>query len=356
MMLKKWSGNPILVPRQDSGWEGCQVRNPAAVFHEDRVHLFYTAADNMTKDHTLRLGHAVSTDGFHFERISMDPVITPSMTEFQGFDAGGVEDPRCVKIDDTFYMTYMARVVPYAQFQYYGVRREDMPENAGVTWTENFRRGGLLVSKDLKNFKRCGPITSDQFYDANVILFPEKINGKFVMMHRPSVLHPSCPDKERPGISICFSDDLQNWHDDKVLIYPQYKWEGKIGGSAPPIKTDEGWLTIYHSVEYPQPGDSSWNTDFKFCYRASVMLLDLEEPWKVIARSSEYIMEPETNFERYGTMNNVVFPTGNVVLGDDLFVYYGCADTVCGVATVPVQELLDYVLKFRTQKQEAIRV
>lgn len=347
MIVKKWSGNPILEPRQNSNWESCQVRNPAAVLHEGKVHLFYTAADNMTKDHTLRLGHAVSTDGFHFERVSNDPAIIPSMTEFQGFDAGGVEDPRCVKIDDTFYLTYMARVVPYAQFQYHGVRRDDMPENAGVTWTHNFRRGGLMVSKDLKHFERRGPVTSDQFYDANVILFPEKVNGQFVMMHRPSVLHPSCPDKERPGISICFSDDLVTWTADKTLIYPQFPWEGKIGGSAPPIRTDEGWLTLYHSVEYPAAGDASWNSDFKFCYRVSVMLLDLEQPWKVIARSSEYIMEPETNFERYGTMNNVVFPTGNVVLGEDLFIYYGGADTVCGVATVPVKELLDYVLKFR---------
>jgi predicted GH43/DUF377 family glycosyl hydrolase len=163
-------------------------------------------------------------------------------------------------------------------------------------------------------------------------------------------LHPSCPEKERPGISICFSDDLVNWHNDTTLIEPLHQWEGKIGGSAPPIKTDEGWLTLYHCVEYPQKNDASWNPDFTFCYRVSIMLLDLEKPWKVIARSPEYLMEPETEFEKYGTINNVVFPTGNVVLDDELFIYYGGADTVCCVATVSVKHLLEYVLQFRTVK------
>jgi predicted GH43/DUF377 family glycosyl hydrolase len=344
MKLKKYYNNPILEPLRGSYWEAAQVRNPAAVLHDGKVHLIYTAAGDMDIEHKIYLGHAVSTDGIHFERVDSEPFAAP----FKGtFDAGGIEDPRAVKIDDNIYITYCARAVPHWSF-IQGERYVSPPTN-GVTWTENYRRGGLISTKDFITCERHGPITSDDHYDCNIILFPEKINGKYVMLHRPSYFKAEVESGNggTSGISICFSDDLTNWEDDYPLIDPEFEWEDlKVGGSSPPIKTPEGWLVLYHAVQRPLK-DKSWHPCFQFCYRAGVMLLDLDNPTRVIARSPHYILEPETPFEKFGTVNNVVFPTGNVVLGDELFIYYGAADTTICLATVQLNELLKYVLRFR---------
>ena len=348
--LTKADCNPILTPRPGSYWDAAQVRNPAAVLHDGKVHLLYTAAGDVDITHKLYVGHAVSTDGFHFERVGTEPFIAPSADAFDGFDAGGVEDPRAVKIDDTIYVTYCARSVPHWSF-ITGTRLANPPTQGG-TWTQNMRRGGLVSTRDFKTIERHGPVTTDDHYDCNVILFPEKINGRYVMLHRPSYFKAeieSGPTAETAGMSICFSEDLKTWVDGQPLIRDEYWWEdGKVGGSSPPIKTDEGWLTLYHGVQ-KRPADADWYMDHRFCYRAGVMLLDLEDPAKVIARCPHPILEPETPLEKFGTVNNVVFPTGNVVLGDELFVYYGGADTVCCVATTPVRKLLDHVLKFRVK-------
>ena len=349
IQLKRWSGNPVLSPRVGSYWEGAQSRNPAAIMHEGKVHLIYTAAGDLKWDHTLYLGRAVSEDGYHFERVSDEPYVAPQPDTFEGFDAGGVEDPRIVRIDDTFYMTYMARAVPAVAF-WRGKRLEPCPSD-GVTWTQNFRRGGLLTSKDLKTFERLGPITSEYHFDANVMLFPEKINGRFAMLHRPSDGLPDADSKA--GMSIAFSDDLKTWVDDRPLIETGEGWQEKVGGSSPPVKTDRGWLTLYHGVEFVHKGhedEKPWCHEFfshvGHNYRTGIMLLDLDDPAKVIARAPDFILEPQETYEKWGSVNNVVFPTGTVVMNGELFIYYGGADTVCGVATVGMQELLDYVLQY----------
>lgn len=337
--------HPVLQPLEKSYWESEQTRNPAAIWHDNKVHLIYTASGDFVRDHLIYLGHATSNDGINFTRCSDEPMIMPSADEFFGFDAGGMEDPRIVKIDDYFYITYMARAVPFLAF-HRGVTRDDIPKNAGITWTENARRGGLLRSKDLKTFERMGPITGEHAHEANVILFPEKINGKYVMLHRPSNAAPASNEVEA-GISIAFSDDLLNWYDDQPLIMAEQPWEGKIGGSSPPLRTEKGWLMLYHGAEFADESKEWYMPGFVFSYRVGVILLDLKDPTKVIARSKNFIMEPTLCFERWGTVNNVVFPTGTVVKNDILYIYYGGADTVCGLATVAINDLLEYVLSYK---------
>lgn len=118
-------------------------------------------------------------------------------------------------------------------------------------------------------------------------------------------------------------------YDHKVIMEPERPWEGrKIGAGPPPIKTEAGWLLIYHGV------------DPNHVYRARAALLDLEEPWKVIARTPEPILEPEEEYEREGDVPNVVFPEGTAVVGDQLFVFYGAADKVCCVASARLDELI----------------
>jgi predicted GH43/DUF377 family glycosyl hydrolase len=120
------------------------------------------------------------------------------------------------------------------------------------------------------------------------------------------------------------------------VLERKYEWESiKIGAGPPPIKTAEGWILIYHGV------------DSKKVYRTGVALLDLEDPSRVISRSPHPILEPEIEYERCGDIDNVVFPEGAVVLNDKLSVYYGAADKCCCLATVKIQDLLDYLNEIR---------
>lgn len=336
LSIKRWEGNPILRPI-DNHWESMQVRNPGAYYDNGKVYLVYTAR---AERNTIYLGLAVSEDGFNFERAGEEPFYPPSK---DGFDAGTVEDARMVKFGDTFYISYVARSIGKDQFDR-GELNPNRP-NDNPTWTQNLRRGGLLTTKDFKTVECFGPITNDDVYDCNIVIFPEKVNDQYVMLHRPTEFNPkthNCVEAEdnKPGINIAFSDDLVNWNDDYTLIKPEQEWESlKIGGSTPPIRTDRGWLTLYHGV--------CGETREERIYRVGVMLLDLDDPRKVIAKAPNYIFEPEEEWEKKGTVNNVVFPNGNVVIGDDVFIYYGGADTVCAVATVPLEDLLAYVLQYR---------
>ncbi len=330
MKLHKWKNNPILKPTGKGDWEKIAVLNPSAWYENGKVYLLYRASGEMD-DWKIYLGLAESKDGFHFERVSDKPVFSPAE---KGFDAGCIEDPRIVKFGDTFYITYAARAIPPNTF-WNGKAKPD-PSLKARTWSENLTRSGLAKSKDLRSFERLGPITGDDVDDRDAVIFPEMINGKYVMIHRPAEWIGEKYGCEKSSIWMNFSDDLIHWENEFLLCQPQFNWEyKKIGGSCPPIKTEEGWLTLYHGV------------DKKHVYRVGVMLLDLNNPKRIIARAPDFILEPEYKFEKKGYVNNVVFPCGNVVINDELFVYYGGADTVCCVATKKMKDILKFVLKYR---------
>jgi predicted GH43/DUF377 family glycosyl hydrolase len=135
---------------------------------------------------------------------------------------------------------------------------------------------------------------------------------------------------------ITYSEDLVNWEEPKLLATAgSLSWESrKIGGSTPPVRTDKGWLVLYHGV------------DEDIVYRVGAMLLDLEQPEKIIARTANFIMEPETYYEKFGfQIPNVIFPTGNVVKDGLLYIYYGVTDTAIALATVPLDELIEHILQ-----------
>jgi predicted GH43/DUF377 family glycosyl hydrolase len=166
-----------------------------------------------------------------------------------------------------------------------------------------------------------------------VIIFPEKINGKFVMMHRPMNWVGPKYGTDTPAMWISTSDDLLTWEDSKLLAAAAFDWEhGKIGGNTPPLRTEYGRLTIYHAV-----GADKY-------YRLGAMLLDLDDPSTVLHRTNDWIFQPEEEYETKGYYNGVVFPCGNVIIDDTLFVYYGGADKYVGVATVNLDDFLKYML------------
>ena len=334
---KRHGDRPVLEPRPGC-WDAESTFNPGAILVGEEVHMLYRAVTDL-RPYVSRLGLAISGDGVHFERAAEGPVFQPR----ENFEVGGVEDARITREGEDFLVTYAAvSVVPggaYEQADFFRRSREDpfierpgMPP-MGPSFT------GLLRSKDLRSFTFQGLITPGGIDDRDGILFPERVGGKYVLLHRPTSWVGPTYGTERPGIWLAFSDDLVNWDygtgSQNLLMTPRedVAWEAdKIGGGPPPVKTDAGWLMIYHGV------------DRRYVYRVGAAVLDLNDPRKVLARTDDFLMEPELPWERVGIIPNVVFPTAAVLRGRELLVYYGGADRVVGLVTADLDDLLDRLL------------
>jgi predicted GH43/DUF377 family glycosyl hydrolase len=341
MKLQKYSENPILRPHPDRPWENLVVCNPGVIHDNGIFHMLYRAAGN-DSDHVIHFGLATSTDGFHFERHSDLPILSPSA---DGPDAGCIEDPRIVKLDGHFYITYAYRAHNPKQYWLQENNASYSPDDPSLPplFGYNMTASGLLLSDDLRTFRRLGRITRPDVDDRDVILFPEKIGGRYAMLHRPKQWVGPAYGTNYPAIWISFSEDVLSWPESVLLAKGQEDWECKIGGSSPPLKTPHGWFVIYHAV------------DSLGVYRVGVMMLDLVDPSKVIARTPEPVMEPEEDFEWRGVYpHGVVFPTANVVVDDVLYVYYGCADQTIGVATANFHAMVDFVMQFPTSTKAPV--
>lgn len=295
MELQRYNKNPVLIPTKN-WWENEAVFNCAAARTNGKIHLLYRA---IGFDGVSRLGHAYSTNGLDITERYSCPAIEASNDELEKL---GVEDPRITRIDDTYYITYTAASL-------YPCSERQPVLSRGIPWR---CRVALISTKDFKTYERHGCILPDMD-NKDVVIFPEKIKGKYVMLHRTF-----------PNMWIAYSEDLLNWHDHKMLMRVQPgAWDcDRIGAGAPPIKTEYGWLEIYHGVDHYRN------------YRLGVLLLDLEDPSKVIGRSVEPILSPELSYEKVGLVPNVVFTCGVVEMNDCYYVYYGGADKVIGVATM----------------------
>ena len=294
LKLRRLTEHPILQPNPAHSWEAGAVFNPAVVYHNGLIHLIYRATDTSSRGSEARyinsFGYAVSEDGLHFNRMC-DPILTNDVPQ----EARGPEDPRIVEMDGLFYMMYTG---------------------FGGRFDGDFRIC-LATSRNLISWQRHGVVLDEPNKDAS--LFPEKIGGKYVMFHR-----------RPPDIWLADSTDLKTWTNHRIIArpIPENDWESiKIGIAGPPIKTEWGWFLIYHGVG---PGPR---------YSLGVMLLDLDDPGRVIARQAEPILEPELDWEVHGYVPNVVFSCGQAVVGDDVYVYYAGADTVIGVATMRLDDI-----------------
>jgi predicted GH43/DUF377 family glycosyl hydrolase len=292
--LRRLSTEPILTPKKEHPWEAGAVFNCAAVHDNGQVHLIYRATDISSNGQKGRyinsLGYAVSSDGLNFRRLEQ-PILTNDVEQEQR----GPEDPRVIQIDGTFYMMYTG----------YGGR------------FDGDYRICLASSQNLTDWQRHGVVLDEPNKDA--ALFPARINGQYCMFHR-----------RVPDIWLAYSDDLERWggHTRFLRALPDSDWESvKIGAAGPPVRTESGWLLIYHGV----------SSDRRYCLGAA--LLDLEDPSQVIGRQAEPILEPELDWEINGHVPNVVFSCGQVTVGDELYVYYGGADTAIGVAAIPVSDI-----------------
>ena len=321
MKLKRYQENPVLEPRGDD-WESIAVFNCAATYKEGKIHVLYRAVGDYVR-YASRLGYAIFDEDLNLLERPEEPIFSPDIKLWEM----SIEDPRFNKIDNELYLTYVVTPTPSPPS---AVRRQlgiPKPETAGP-------RTALARVEDFHQFTRLGIITPYDADERDVVLFPEKIQGRYGAIHRPgNWIGPGYP-VEQPSICFAFLDELPGrMYDHKVIMEPERPWEGKkIGAGPPPIKTEVGWLLIYHGV------------DPDHVYRAGAALLDLEEPWRVLARTPEPILEPEERYEREGDVPNVVFPEGAGVIGDELLVFYGAADKVCCAARVRLDELISYLL------------
>ena len=295
--LTRFPGNPIITPRQD--WEVNGTFNPGAVAAGGVIHLLYRAVD---ANWISRFGYARTLDGREIAFRSSDPVLEPS-ADWEEF---GCEDPRITPIDGTFLVTYTA-------------------------YSRRGPRLALASTKDFLHFEKHGLVGPDR-NDKDSVIFPDRIDGRIAMLHRlqSKVQIAYFESLEALKNSQEFWKGYVRHFDDFEVMRAEFPWEQrKVGVGPPPIKTERGWLVLYHGVSMDRT------------YRAGAMLLDLDEPTKVAARTKEPILEPEMEFERRGVVPNVVFPDGAVIRDGELLSYYGGADKVCCVAGAPLDEFLD---------------
>jgi len=321
-MLMRHRKNPILKPR-GFDWEGAAVFNPAAACIDGKIHLLYRAVGDYW-NYASSLGHAVFGEDLELIERDPEPVFCPDARTWEP----SVEDARLVEIEGELFITYVITPTPFPPG---GVRlRLGIPKREmAIT-----KIGLARVSRDFGRFERLGIITPWDADERDTVLFPKRIQGKYAALHRPSNWIGPEYGCERPGIWFAYLDGLPGRkYGHRLVMAPEEPWESyKIGPGAPPIETEEGWLLIYHGV------------DGERIYRAGAALLDLEEPWRVIARAKEPILVPEASYELEGDMPRVVFPEGAVVLREELLVFYGAADKVCCVASVPMRKLLGWLL------------
>lgn len=268
--------------------EGLDLRDPRGV-------VFPDGFARLTSVSHIRV--ARSSDGLTIDEIS-GPVFAPS-TEWGEY---GIEDARVTKLGDRFYITY-ATVSP-----------------RGVS-------AALASTTDFIGFTRHGVVFPPENKD--MVLFPELIQGDYVALHRPanSTFSP-------PQMWLARSSNLIDWGRHQHLAGGVYDWEGgRVGAGPPPIKTEEGWLELHH-------GSGRAGPDGTGVYAGGAMLLDLDDPSKVLRRSPDPILVPETDFELEGFVGGVVFPTGVIETGETLLVYYGAADTCTAVVELSRREVL----------------
>lgn len=318
--LKKVSHNPIISP-SFYNWESKATFNPAAFILNDKVHIIYRA---MGEDDSSVLGYACSSDGLNIDERPTYCIYKrannyvkkgePLNYSSGGGWNGGCEDPRVTLIDDTLYMIYVA-------FDGWGSLRMALTS---------------IAIKDFENkkwnWKKEVLISPPGEMNKNWILFPEKINGKFAIMH-----------SFYPEILVDYFDSLDEL-DGKTFIKSNNTrpidknrgWDSWFRGVGPtPIKTKDGWLVLYHAMDHKNPDR----------YRLGAILLDLKDPTKILYRSNEPILEPEEDYENNGHKWGVIYSCGAVVKRGILYVYYGGADKFVCVASVRLTELIESLKK-----------
>ena len=331
----------VILEKTEHGFENEGVFNPACIRVGDKVQMFYRAVRH---GNYSTIGHCVYSGPLELESRSDRPILVPEAP----YESQGIEDPRITKIDDTYYMTYSVYDKTNVMGTY--ATSKDL-----INWERREPFTPKFTYREYKKLVECCTGLNEKYlyhykvlkehglgdelanklmvWDKNLMFFPRKINGKFALLHR---LHP--------GIQLVYFNDPAEldhafWTDyimnlkEHVVMEPKLRHESShIGGGAPPIETEDGWLFIYHAAQDTPKG---------FVYHACAALLDRDDPRKVLARLDHPLISPADDAERIGMVKNIVFPSGAVVFDDQLYIYYGGADERIACASVSMKDLLE---------------
>lgn len=326
LRLNRHDGNPIVTPNIDNAWESKATFNPSAVYDGAKVHLVYRAIGS---DDSSVIGYGSSGDGLGiderishpvyakltpFQKAGKDVVMSPVLYCSGGGWNGGCEDPRLTLIDDRVYMTYTAF---------------DSWNSVRIALTS-------IALLDLQNkqwqWKKPVFISPPGEINKNWVIFPEKINGKYAILHSIT-----------PDIAIEYVDSLDGF-DGETFVKSSYKskapyrdsWDSWVRGVGPaPLKTKYGWLVLYHAMDVNDPNR----------YKLGALILDEKEPTKILYRSTIPVLEPDEYYENEGFKAGVVYSCGAVVKDGQLIVYYGGADTVVCAASTDLDAFLEELVR-----------
>jgi predicted GH43/DUF377 family glycosyl hydrolase len=303
-LFTRYPKNPILTS-EHLPYSSNSVFNPGATLVNGETVLLLRVEDRRGMSH---LTVARSADGMGGWRIDPRPTF-PAAPESHPEEIWGIEDPRI-----TYVPEQQRWLIAYTAYS----------------------TGGPLVALastyDFKEFERLGPVMPPD--DKDAAIFPEQFDGRWALLHRPMPTHLGSTGAH---IWVSFSPDLKHWGDHQILMPARRGpwWDAnKIGLSPPPIKTERGWLMLYHGVRQTASGS---------LYRLGLALLGLEDPRVILRRSTEWIFAPTEGYERLGDVGDVVFPCGWVLHGDEVRLYYGAADTCVGMATARLSMLLEWL-------------
>ena len=302
-LFARYVGNPIL-SAADIPYRANTVFNAAAAAIDGESILLMRVEDLRGISH---LTVARSDDGRTGWHVDPEPTLMPD-PDHHPEEVWGIEDPRIIWLPER--------------------------EEWAVAYTAFSRRGPLVslaTTHDFRQFHRLGPAMPPE--DKDAALFPRRIDGRWALIHRPTPLAGPA------HIWLAFSPDLRHWGDHTLLLPAREGawWDaGKIGLGPPPLETPEGWLMLYHGVRSTASGS---------LYRAGLVLLDLEDPRRVLHRTDEWVFGPSESYEQTGDVGGVVFPCGWIhdPTTDELRIYYGAADSAIALATATLSDLVAYV-------------
>lgn len=323
--LEKSLANPILEPKKNNDWEAWQTFNPAAIYLNNKVHFLYRA---IGEGGLSVLGYANSEDGINITERLNKPAYTVKeeylkkekcdcSNYFSGGSVAGCEDPRLVELEGRIYLIHTT-FSNWSQLRLTlsSIKKEDFLNKSWLKWNKP-----VFISPPNQIHK-------------NWVIFPEKINGKIAILHSIS-----------PELLIDYFDSL-NFNGQFINSHyaPQVNengWEAYSRGAGPsPIKTDKGWLLLYHAVDKKEPAK----------YKLGAMILDHNDPRKILYRAKEPVLEPDTVYENDGFKGGIVYSCGAVVIKGKLFVYYGGADTVTCVATADLNDFVNQLTETEKPK------
>ncbi|MFH1614777.1 MAG: glycosidase [Planctomycetota bacterium] len=300
-LFTRYEGNPILAPK-NWPYPVNAVFNPGAAKINGDTLLLVRVEDMRGFSH---LTVARSKDGLSNWQIDAKPTMEANHTIAE--EMWGLEDPRIVWLEE--------------QRQY------------AITYV-SFGEGGPIVSlaitKNFRGFAKLGGMLPPE--DKDACLFPRRFNGRFALLHRPIV-------RGEAHIWLSLSPDLKHWGDHRMVIGTRHAWWDchRVGLACQPIELPEGWLILYHGVR---------NTTAGAIYRCGMALLDIEQPWQLLRRSEEWVLGPQTEYERVGDVGVVVFPTGATIHKETnkMYLYYGAADCTVAVATADMGAVREYIM------------